>query len=164
VVLLPIILISMICFSSFIWSLAPIPSSQYPYTEMMWELEAKNACLLYSSTMGEFSPFEQAFSLTKVGAGFGIAMCVAWGLSALNVPIMLFYGVIRGLGQSLPHVILVQFVGACVGRFYFQKRFGTDWRKIIPILSAGYMVGAGLVSMVAVGIVFLFKATTTLPY
>lgn len=162
--LVPIILIAMICFSSFIWSLAPIPSSQYPYTERIWELEAKNACLLYSSTMGEFSPFEKAFSVPKVGIGFGIAMSVAWGLSSLNVPIMLFYGVIRGLGQSLPHVILVQFIGACIGRFYFQKRFGKDWRKIIPILGAGYMVGAGLVAMVAVGFVFLAKSATTLPY
>ncbi len=163
-ILVPIILISMICFSSFIWSLAPIPSSQYPYTEMIWELEAKNACLLYSSTMGEFSPFEKAFSVAKIGAGFSIAMGVAWAMSALNVPLMLFYGLIRGLGQSLPHVILVQFLGACIGRFYFQKRFGSDWRKIVPILSAGYMVGAGLVSMVTVGLVFLAKAATTLPY
>lgn len=163
-ILVPIILVSMICFSSFIWSLAPIPSSQYPYTEKIWELEAKNACLLYSSTTGEFSPFEKAFSLPKVGIGFGVAMGVAWSLSALNVPIMLFYGLIRGLGQSLPHVLLVQFIGACIGRFYFQKRFGRDWRKIIPVLGAGYMVGAGLVSMVAVGLVFLSKAATTLPY
>lgn len=164
IILTPIILISMICFSSFIWSLAPIPSAQYPYTEMMWELEAKNACLLYSSTMGEFSPFEKAFSVYKIGAGFGIAMSVAWALSAMNVPVMLFYGVIRGLGQSLPHTILIQFIGACVGRFYFQKKYGKDWRKIIPVLSAGYMVGAGLISMVAVGIVFLLKSATTLPY
>jgi hypothetical protein len=130
----------------------------------MWELEAKNACLLYSSTMGEFSPFEKAFSIPKIGAGFGVAMSVAWILGAMNVPIMLFYGVIRGLGQSLPHTILIQFVGACIGRFYFQKKYGKDWRKIIPVLSAGYMVGAGLISMVSVGIVFLFKSASTLPY
>jgi hypothetical protein len=164
IILTPIILISMICFSSFIWSLAPIPSAQYPYTEMMWELEAKNACLLYSSTMGEFSPFEKAFSPIKIGIGFSLAMTVAWALSALNVPVMLFYGVIRGLGQTLPHSVVIQFIGACIGRFHFQKKFGKDWRKIIPVLSAGYMVGAGLVSMIGVGIVFLLKSATTLPY
>lgn len=163
-ILFPVIIVSVICFSSFIWSLAPIPSQQYPYTQEIWELEAKNACLLYSSTMGEFSPFEKALSAPKVGLGFGIAMSLGWLLSAMNVPIMLFYGTIRGLGQTMPHVVLIQFFGACVGRFYFQKRFGGDWRKIIPVLSAGYMVGAGLVSMVAIGIVFLAKAATTLPY
>ncbi|MDT8391933.1 MAG: peptide transporter [Lentisphaeria bacterium] len=164
IILFPIIIISMICFSSFIWGLAPIPSAQYPYTQQIWELEAKNTCLLYSSTMGEFSPFEKALSGPKVGLGFGVAMTTAWCLSALNVPIMLFYGVIRGLGQTMPHVVLIQFFGACLGRFKLQKKFGKDWRKIIPIFSAGYMVGAGLVSMVAIGIVFLTKAATTLPY
>lgn len=164
IILFPVIIISVICFSSFIWGLAPIPSQQYPYTQEIWELEAKNSCLLYSSTLGEFSPFEKALSAPKVGIGFGIAMSLAWLLSALNVPIMLFYGAIRGLGQTLPHVIFIQFAGACIGRFYFQKRFGKDWRKIIPVVSAGYMVGAGLVSMVAIGIVFLAKAATTLPF
>lgn len=164
IILFPIIIISMICFSSFIWGLAPIPSAQYPYTQQIWELEAKNTCLLYSSTLDGFSPFEKALSGTKVGLGFGTAMTTAWLLSAFNVPIMLFYGVIRGLGQTMPHVVLIQFFGACLGRYKFQKKYGKDWRKIIPIFSAGYMVGAGLVSMVAIGIVFLTKAATTLPY
>ena len=66
ILLFPIIIISTICFGSFIWSLAPIPSAQYPYTEEIWEFEAKNACLLYSSTLGEFSPFEKALSGPRV--------------------------------------------------------------------------------------------------
>lgn len=164
IVLYPIIIISSIAFASFIWSLAPIPSPQYPYAQKMWEFEAKNACLLYSSTLGEYSPFEKALSAPKVGIGFGLAMATATLLSALNVPIMLFYGVIRGLGQSLPHSIILSFIGACIGKFHFQKRFGKDWRKMIPVVGAGYMVGAGLVGMLAIGIVFMSKAAYTLPY
>ncbi len=162
--LFPIIIISMLCFSSFIWSIAEVPSAQYPYAQTMWELEAKNACLLYSATLGEFSSFEKALDIYKVGSGFGIAMLVSFLLSSLNVPIMLFYGIIRGLGQTMPHVVMIQFAGACVGRFHFRKKYGKDWRKIIPVLSAGYMVGAGLISMVSIGIVFLAKAASTLRY
>jgi len=164
VVLYPIIIIASLVFASFIWSLAPIPGPQYPYAQKMWEFEAKNACLLYSSTLGEYSPFEKALSAPKVGIGFGLGMGTAWVLSSLNVPIMLFYGVIRGLGQSLPHSIILSFIGACIGRFYFQRRFGKDWRKMIPVIGAGYMVGAGLVAMLAIGIVFMSKAAHTLPY
>ena len=164
ILLFPIIIISTICFGSFIWSLAPIPSAQYPYTEEIWEFEAKNACLLYSSTLGEFSPFEKALSAPKVGLGFGIAMVMATILSSLNVPIMLFYGVIRGLGQTMPHSLIISFAGAMIGRFYFQKRYGKDWRKMIPVVSAGFMVGSGLIAMVSIGVVFLCKAATTLPY
>jgi len=164
IVLFPIIILSSIVFASFIWRLAPIPSAQFPYAQKMWEFEAKNACLLYSSTLGEFSQFEKALSGAKVAIGFGAAMVTATLLSALNVPIMLFYGVIRGLGQSLPHSIILSFIGACIGRYHFQKRFGKDWRKMIPVISAGYMVGSGLVAMLAIGIVFMSKAAYTLPY
>ncbi len=164
VVLYPIIIVASVVFAGFIWRLAPIPGPQYPYAQKMWEFEAKNACLLYSSTLGEYSPFEKALSAPKVGIGFSLAMGTAWLLSSLNVPIMLFYGVIRGLGQSLPHSITLSFIGACIGRFYFQKRFGKDWRKMIPVIGAGYMVGAGLVGMLAIGVVFMSKAAYTLPY
>ena len=91
-------------------------------------------------------------------------MVTATLLSALNVPIMLFYGVIRGLGQSLPHSLILSFIGACIGKFHFQKKFGKDGRKMIPVVSAGYMVGAGLIAMLAIGVVFMSKAAYTLPY
>ena len=164
VVLYPIIIASSLIFASFIWGLAPIPGPQYPYAQKMWEFEARNACLLYSSTLGEYSQFEKALSGTKVGIGFGVAMATATLLSSLNVPIMLFYGIIRGLGQSLPHSIILSFIGACIGRWHFQKKFGKDWRKMIPVVSAGYMVGSGLVAMLAIGVVFMTKAAYTLPY
>lgn len=164
ILLFPIILVATLAFGSFIWGLAPVPSAQYPYTEQIWELEAKNACLLYSATLGEFSPFDKALSVVKVGAGFSLAMLTATLLSTLNVPIMLFYGVIRGLGQSMPHSLILSFIGALIGRYYFQKKFGSDWRKIIPVVSAGFMVGGGLITMVAIGLVFLSKAATVLPY
>lgn len=164
IVLFPIIIVSSIVFASFIWGLAPIPGPQYPFAQKMWEFEARNACLLYSSTLGEYSQFEKAFSFAKVGIGFSVAMFTATILSSLNIPIMLFYGIIRGLGQSLPHSIILSFIGACVGKFHFQKRYGKDWRKMIPVISAGYMVGSGLVAMLSIGIVFMTKAAYTLPY
>jgi hypothetical protein len=164
IVLYPIVITASLVFASFIWGLAPIPSSQYPFAQRMWEFEARNACLLYSSTLGEYSQFEKALSFPKVGLGFGLAMVTATLLSALNVPIMLFYGIIRGLGQSLPHSMILSFTGACIGKFHFQKKFGKDWRKMIPVISAGYMVGAGLVAMLAIGVVFMSKAANTLPY
>lgn len=161
--LYPIIVVSSLLFASFIWKLAEIPSSVYPYTERIWELQAKNTCLLYSSTLGEYSPFQDALSLPKVAIGFGLGITFFSVLSALSAPIMLFYGFVGGLG-GIPHGILVQFAGAMVGRHYFRKRFGSNWLKIIPVLSAGYFVGGGLIAMLCTGIVFLSKAATTLPY
>ena len=163
-ILMPIIIIATFGFSSFIWGLAEIPSYVYPYTQEMWDLEAKNACLLYSSTLGEYSPFEKALSATKVAAGFGAGMVVYWVLAAFNSPILLFYGLIRGIGSTLPHVVIPQFIGAVIGRYYFQRKFGSEWRKFVPVLGAGFFVGGGLVSMLCIGIVFLFKSASSLPY
>ena len=71
---------------------------------------------------------------------------------------MLFYGVIRGLDQTSPHVILLQFLGALVGRHYFEKKFGENWRKYIVVFFAGYSCGVGLIMMLSLGLVFMSKS------
>ena len=71
---------------------------------------------------------------------------------------LLVYGVIRGLDQSTPMVILPQFLGALLGRHYFEKRFGERWRQYIVVFFAGYSCGVGLVMMLALGVVFMTKS------
>ena len=74
------------------------------------------------------------------------------------------FGMVRGLGQTMPHTVLPNFIGACVGKFYFERRFGREWRKMIPVVSSGFGVGTGLIAILAVGIVFLSKAVSTVSY
>lgn len=164
VVLFPIILISSIFFMNFIWSLSEVPSAVYPYAEMMWKLNAENACIMFSSTLGEYSIFEEAFNVLyiAVGAVFGVVLFGA--MNTLGAPIMLTYGVVRGLGGVMPHWVIPQFIGALIGRYYFQKRLGLRWRQYIPIVSAGFACGMGLVTTVGVGITFLSKASIPLPF
>jgi len=85
-------------------------------------------------------------------------------LSWLNMPVMFVYGVVRGLGQTMPHSVVVEFIGALLGRFYFQKKMGKKWRKYIPIVAAGFGCGAGLITMFGVGITFLAKSVSQLPF
>ena len=157
-------LISVLFFSNFIWSLAEIPSAVYPYAEMIWELDARNQSIMYTSTLGEYSVFDEAFDpwLVAVGGGFGLLLFFV--LSGLGLPVFLIYGVVRGLGQSLPHVIIPQFIGALIGRYYFERRLGLKWRQYIPGGAAGYACGAGLITIVGVGIMFLSKAVISIPY
>jgi hypothetical protein len=162
--LVPIVFLAMLLFSSFIWSLGEIPSSVYPFTMEMWDLQAKNACILYSSTLGEYSPFREALGWRRVLGGFGSAMVAMGVLGWFRAPVTLFFGVVRGLGQTLPHSVIPNIIGAMIGRYYFQRRYGTEWRKMIPVVGAGFFVGQGLVSMLAIGLVFLMKAVTTASY
>ena len=69
VILYPIILISSIMFMNFIWKLDQIPSSAYPYAQKMWKLQAANECIMLSSTLGDYSMFEEAFNWMNLGAG-----------------------------------------------------------------------------------------------
>jgi len=164
IILYPIILVSSMLFASFIWSLAPVPSATYPYAETMWELQALNVSVIHSSTLGEYSIFEDALNWNSIAAGtfFGTALFSV--MSLFNAPIFLTYGVIRGLGQSLPHMIIPQFVGALIGRHYFQKRLGLKWRQYIPVVVAGFSCGQGLLVTASVGLKFLSKAAISLPY
>jgi len=39
-----------------------------------------------------------------------------------------------------------------------------QWRQYAPVLSAGYFCGAGLTTMLCIGIMFLSKSIIKLPY
>ncbi|KPK83459.1 MAG: hypothetical protein AMJ81_08235 [Phycisphaerae bacterium SM23_33] len=162
--LVPIVLIAAIVFAQFIWSLAPIPGPEYPYTERMWELNAANRCIILTSTLGRFSQFQEAFNWKYLvaGAGFGTVLFAVMYL--LHMPIMLTYGVVRGLNQTMPHAVLPNFIGALIGRYYFQRRMGLKWRQYIPVVAAGFSCGMGLITVFGVGMVFLARAVIKIPF
>ena len=85
-------------------------------------------------------------------------------LFLFGLPIMLVYGVVRGLGQSTPHGLILEVIGAFLGRFFFLKRYGKMWRQYAPVLLAGFSCGMGLVTVFAVGINFLAKAVIKIPF
>lgn len=163
-ILVPLILVSSIFFMDFIWSLGPVPSNAYPYAQKIWELNALKQTLIYSSTMGEFSPFQEAFSATVMAAGAAVGGAAFAICSWVNAPILLVYGAIKGVNQSVPHSVFLQIAGALLGRYYFLPRFGKMWRQYIPVVLAGFTCGMGLITMVTIGVMFLSKAVFTLSY
>jgi len=156
----PVVLISTIMFSQFIWRIAPVPSSVFTYAEKYWELFAFRQAMVISSTMpgGQHGPFYEAFVPAYLIAGLLLALLTYGGLSFLGFPVLLVYGVIRGMDQSTPDVILPQFIGAMFGRYYFAKKFGSNWPQYRVVFFAGYGCGVGLIMMFALGIVFMTKS------
>ena len=139
--LTPIILIGSLTFAHFIWGLGPIPGPQYPYAQEWWEVSAEQQALVFSSTLGGFSEFERAFNGWYISAGLIIGGICFAGLSWLGAPTFLTYGIVRGLNQTLPYAVIPQFIGALIGRYYFQRRMGLMWRQYIPVVAAGYACG-----------------------
>jgi hypothetical protein len=65
---------------------------------------------------------------------------------------------VRGLGQSTPHGLILEAMGAQLGRFCFYKRDSSMWRQYAPILLAGFSCGMGLTGMFAMGITLILKS------
>ncbi|MFN2354122.1 MAG: peptide transporter [Desulfopila sp.] len=164
IIVFPIVMVASLLFSQFIWRLAPIPSSSYPYAQEMWHLQALNTLLMQTSTLEGNSLFYQALNGSTVFSGllFGVVM---YGiLSFFGLPVLLIYGVVRGLGQSTPHGMILEVAGALLGRYYFFKRYGKMWRQYAPVLLAGFSCGMGLTGMLAMGFALILKSLGHMAY
>jgi hypothetical protein len=164
IVVFPVVMIASLLFSQFIWRLAPIPSSSYPYAQELWHLQALNTLLMQTSTLEGNSLFFQALKGSYVLFGLGFGLVTYAILSLFGLPVLLIYGVVRGLGQSTPHGLLLEVAGAFLGRYFFLKRFGVMWRQYAPVLLAGFSCGMGLTGMCAMGFTLILKSLGRLPY
>jgi hypothetical protein len=164
IVVFPIVMTASLLFSQFIWRLAPIPSSAYPFAQEIWHLQALNTLLMQSSTLEGNAAFYQALNFIYVAAGVGLGVIVYAILTLFGLPIMLVYGMVRGLGQTLPHGHILEVAGALLGRFFFLKRYGAMWRQYAPVLLAGFSCGMGLTGMFAMGVTLILKSLGRLAY
>jgi len=164
IVVFPVVMVASLLFSQFIWQLAPIPSSAYPFAQELWHLQALNTLLMQTSTLEGNSLFFQALNWIYVGAGTLLGVITYILLTLFGLPVMLVYGLVRGLGQSTPHGLLLEVVGALLGRYFFRRRYGTMWGQYSPVLLAGFSCGMGLTGMFAMGLTLILKSLARLPY
>jgi hypothetical protein len=164
----PLVFVLSFVFWSFLWKDGPIPSDLYPYAQKMWDLQAKSTMIMWTATTGgegAVTLFERAFHPHLVGVGFAFSTGVFALLSSLGWPTMLVYGMARGLGQGLPHGLVLELAGAIVARFYLHRRFGKKpFLQMAPVLLAGYFVGTGLVGMAAVAFRLIRSAISQAPF
>jgi hypothetical protein len=165
-IIFPVVIISSLLFAQYFWRLAPIPSAQYPYTNKMFELNARQQALVQSSTLGggQGGEFYQALQWKIIASGAGIGVVSYAALAFAGTPTMLIYGLIRGLGGGFVSGMFPQLLGALLARFYFEKRFGLKWREYAPVLLAGFSCGIGLISMFSLGCLLIAKSVFQLPY
>lgn len=164
IVVFPVVMVASLVFSQFIWRLAPIPSAAYPYAQELWHLQALNTLLMQTSTLEGNSLFFQALQAHYVLSGLGFGLVTYMFLTFMGLPVLLIYGIVRGLGQSTPHGLILELIGALLGRFFFLKRYGAMWRQYAPVLLAGFSCGMGLTGMFAMGITLILKSLGRLAY
>jgi len=107
----------------------------------------------------------EALKFDIVGWGLAAGLVAFIILSVLGLPTFLVYGAVRGLNQTTPGGILLELIGALVGRLYLERRFGNKmYKQYMMIILAGFGAGVGLVGMGSVAIALIVKSTTTLGY
>ncbi len=164
ILLTPIIVAGSLLFAHMIWGLGPIPSPQYLFAQEWWEVTAAQQAIVFSSTLGGFTEFEEAFSGSYLLWGMLAGTALFAGFTWLGAPTFFVYGIVRGLNQTLPFVVLPQFLGALLGRYYFRKKLGLSWREYAPVVFAGFSCGMGLVGTLCIGLTFVTKSVFTLPF
>ena len=163
--MLPIMLVCSFLFWSFIWRLAPIPSANYAYAAKFWPAHAQQSALwMTANRPGSDNVLLKAINTNYIAAG-GAAALLSYGLIAITgLPQLLFYGLISGT-HALPAMAIPMMIGAMLGRYYFEKRYGVEnWRAFAPVLVAGYYCGMGLIGMAAVALALLSKSVSRLPF
>ena len=160
-------------FWEFIWRLEPIPSSTYPFVQLMWPFDATMQTLWLKSTaptgvggvgVAGINLLKEIVKPEIVLVGFASGGFLFAVLAVLKAPTLIFFGFVGSLAQW-PHMILLQFAGALLGRHYFSKRFGeSKWKAYAPILLAGYSCGMGLIGMTSVAIALISKAVSTIAF
>ncbi len=162
---IPILLVSSFLFCELIWRLAPIPSEAYPFTEEVWRLQALNFSLMATSTMEGSSPFMEALKFDVVGYGLIGGVIAFTFLTFLGLPTFLVYGAVRGLNQTQPGGILLEVIGALIGRLYLQRKFGHQlYKQYVMVIFAGFSAGMGLSGMASVALVLIANSMTTVGY
>ena len=161
----PILMITSLLFCELIWRLAPIPSEVYPFTQEVWDLQARMFALQVTATTEGSSAFLEAIKFNIIGAGLIGGMIGFLILGFLNLPTFLIFGALRGLGQTSPGNIILEMIGALIGRFVLQRRFGHKrYKQYVAVLFAGYSAGVGLVAMASIAIALIVKSTTNVGY
>jgi hypothetical protein len=149
----------------FIWHTSSIPSAQFPFAQRMWPITATSFAIWSQiNNKGGAAWILNAIKPGVIGAGLGLGVILYIAMLVFKLPLLFFYGFMGGATQ-FPHNTIPTFLGGCLSRFYFGKRFGVErWRLYAPVLLAGFFCGIGLMGMAAIAIALIAKTVNYLPF
>ncbi len=157
----PLMLLASWIFWSYITTLGPIPSDDYPYVQKFWPQFAQMKALWAASMQEGQSLLFEALKPFVIFSALALAVGLFGVFSAFGISAQYIYG---GLGAmaAYPHNAIMIFAGALLGRYVFAKKFGKEkWTNFTPILTVGFMAGMGLTGMFSIALNFLWTSIGT---
>jgi hypothetical protein len=159
-----IVFVSSFLFWWFFWHLNEIPSDSFPYAARIWPVAARQAYIIFTANSGQHSLLMQALKPALIAGSFCVGLLLYGGLSLTGLPVVFFYGLVGGAGAPL-HGGVALIIGALLGRYYFQRKFGAErWSRYIPVVAAGLSCGLGLAGMAAVALSLIAQCTRDKPF
>lgn len=157
----PLMLVASFIFWFYIDGLGPIPSENYPYVEKFWPQFAQLKAVWATGLREGNSELLQAIK-PMVIVGVAAITTAMFGLfNVVGISSQYIYGGIGAI-NGYPHMAIPIFLGACLGRFYFARKFGRErWTNYAPILAVGFGAGMGLTGMLAIALNFLWTSVGT---
>ncbi len=160
----PLLVIGSIFVCALLWKLAPIPSAAHPEASSLWPVNAFYQTQWLSAAQTGSGPILNALTPDRILLGLGVGLGLYFVFIGLRLPMLFFWGFIGGMG-TLPHGVIPMFAGACLGKYYFAKKFGKEkWHAYAPVLAAGFACGLGLLVMVTIAIQLIAKSAVQAPY
>jgi hypothetical protein len=164
----PLVMIASFLFWSFFWNTNALPSSQFPYAQKFWPIQAQMSSVMQQINVprpnGDVGWFAKAIKPTYIAGGALGGLAVYYVFAFFKLPLMFFYGFAGGIGL-FPANTIPQFAGAWFGKKFLAKRYGEEnWARYAPVLLAGFSCGTGLISLISIAIALIAKAVAKLPY
>ena len=119
-----------------------------------------------TESMNRFADTEFAKALHPkvIGVAAALTTILFIVFSSFGLPTLFIYGMIRGFG-ALPHGMVLEIIGAFLGRWYFQKKFGKkNFLRSAPAVAAGYATGVGLIGMLTIAMTLIKNAVSSAPF
>lgn len=169
----PVGMIANLLFISMFWSIAPIPSAQYPYTTTLLPVWANQICIWIASSLSfsgvvQLNPSTQAIVTQLFNVNWMIATAAVFvGLFILTRVWKRFnlslIGLAVGIVTPIPFVMSLLLGGLAAA--WLRRRTGPEWfganRNVIV---AGLAVGEGVVIGLLAAIAALKSSLIALPY
>jgi len=148
-------LMSHFIFTQLFWSMAPIPSSTYPATQIFWPVNVSMSIVWVTRQLFVFKP------LWLLGSFILSAVIFAFS-EITHLPISLI-GIATGASMPFP-MALSLFVGGVLGKIISRIVGREWWSRSNALIVAGLTVGEGVIVGLVAGIAVIAKAMWTLPF
>jgi len=169
----PVGMLASLLFMSIFWSIAPIPSAQYPYTTAILPVWANQFCIWISASLS-FSGAHELSDATQ--AIIGQLFNFRWMLITAGVFVLVFLlgkvwnrGRLSLIGLAVGTVMPIPFAMSLLlgglAAMWIKRRSGPEWfGRNRNIIVGGLAVGEGVVIGLLAAIAALRSSLIALPY